>query len=86
MTPTPTTLQVILVDELQRGDVVIVNLQDRLESAAAFQMTYDQWKGMFPQQRVVINDGRGSVEIKRPSSDSETAPDQGNTDTEAPRP
>lgn len=64
--PPGTTLQVILADELRPGDIVVVNLKDRLESAEAMARVHETFIRVFGHSvKILINDDRGTIEIKR---------------------
>lgn len=59
------TLQVIPVDQLKAGDVVIINLKASLSDEEKVRAG-EQWGKLFPNNPVVINADQGNLEIKRP--------------------
>lgn len=66
--PDDTQLQVILMDELRHGDVVIVNLKERLPTDAHTALR-EHLERTFPAQVVLINDQQATIEIKRPAQE-----------------
>lgn len=67
--PDDTQLSVILMDELRPGDVVIVNLKEKLSSCDQHVQLMSQFSEMFPNQKIILNDDRASFEIVRPGEE-----------------